>query len=327
MTEFQVIGAGVAGLCIATELAARGAPVRIFDRVSHSPGPHSCSWWAGGMLAPDCESESAEEQVTRLGSAAADWWEDRVGGVQRKGTLVVAPERDETELDRFARLSGRHESLDNDGICQLEPDLGRRFRRALLFRNEAHLQPRAALTELAENLCSAGVRIETDGPEPELPSIDCRGLAARDVMPDLRGVKGEMVVVRCPDIELARPVRMLHPRHPVYVVPRGDGEYMIGATMIETDSRNLASVRSILELLSAAYALSPAFGEAEILEIGAESRPAFADNLPRIRRRGRNVLVNGLYRHGFLLAPAVAKMTVDLLLDGKKPEIMDEDIR
>ena len=84
-------------------------------------------------------------------------------------------------------------------------------------------------------------------------------------------------------------------------------------------------MRSVLELLSAAYALHPAFGEAEILEIGVDARPAFPDNLPRIRRFGQQLYVNGLFRHGFLLAPALAQMTADFLLKGKIPEVMDEN--
>ena len=78
---------------------------------------------------------------------------------------------------------------------------------------------------------------------------------------------------------------------------------MIGATMIESDEAARVSVRSAVELLCAAYALHPAFGEAEILELGADVRPAFPDNLPRMRARGASLHVNGLYRHGFLLAP------------------------
>ena len=327
MAEIQIVGAGVAGLCVATELVARGASVRIFDRIAESPGPHSCSWWAGGMLAPDCEGESSEEAVTRLGRTAANWWDGHAGEVMRRGTLVIALERDEGELRRFAKLAGGHDALDDDGIANLEPELEGRFRQGLHFRSEAHLSPRSAMAGLAERLRTSGVEIETDGPDADLPTIDCRGLAARDVLGDLRGVKGEMVLVHCPDAYLARPVRLLHPRHPIYVVPRGNGVFMIGATMIETDGRSNASVRSVLELLSAAYALSPAFGEAELLEVGADLRPAFADNLPRIRRRGRTIFVNGLYRHGFLLAPALAEMTAELVLEGKKPEIMDEDIR
>ena len=98
---------------------------------------------------------------------------------------------------------------------------------------------------------------------------------------------------------------------------------MLGATMLESNDRRRATVRSVLELLSAAYALHPAFGEAEIIEIGVDARPAFPDNLPRLRIRNGILFVNGLYRHGFLLAPTLARMTADYLLEKKIPEFLD----
>lgn len=152
--------------------------------------------------------------------------------------------------------------------------------------------------------------------------IDARGLSARDSLKDLRGVKGEMLLLRCPDITLSRPVRLLHPRIPIYLVPRGGGVYMLGATQIESNARMRATARSILELLSAAYALHPAFGEAEIIEIGVDARPAFPDNVPRIRRIGGTLYANGLFRHGFLMAPALARMTSDHILEGTTPELL-----
>jgi glycine oxidase len=159
--------------------------------------------------------------------------------------------------------------------------------------------------------------------------VDCTGLAARATLTDLRGVKGEMLLLRSTDVALSRPVRVLHPRMPLYIVPRGEGFYMVGATMIESDQPTRISARSMLELLSAAYALHPAFGEAEIVEIGTGVRPAFPDNLPRITRAGRTFHVNGLYRHGFLLGPALARRLAEHLLNGRTyPEVMsDEDHR
>lgn len=325
MPEVAVIGAGVAGLAVAAELAQRGAEVAVTDR-GGGPGPHACSWWAGGMLAPFCEGETAEEPVVRLGREAADWWERHAGGVVRRGTLVVAPSRDRAELDRFARRTARHRSLDADGIAALEPDLAGRFSRALFFPEEAHLDPRATLAALAGRLAARGVPIlagEGDAARGR-SVVDCRGLAARDALPDLRGVKGEMLVIRSADLAISRPVRLLHPRIPLYIVPRGDGVYMLGATMIETGERGRVTARSLLEMLSAAYALHPAFGEAEVLEIGVDARPAFPDNLPRIRQASGRVYVNGLFRHGFLLAPAMARMTSDLLLGGARPELCDQ---
>ncbi len=137
-----------------------------------------------------------------------------------------------------------------------------------------------------------------------------------------------MLLLQLAGLRLQRPVRVLHPRLPVYVVPRGAGLFMVGATMLESDDSARISARSMLELLSAAYALHPAFGEAHIVEIGTAVRAAFPDNLPRIVVRGNTLYVNGLYRHGFLIAPALARRAARVVLEGAHfPEVMDEDPR
>ena len=313
-----ILGAGVAGLTAATELVARGAEVRLIDPAG-GPGDHGCSWWGGGMLAPFCEGETAEEPVVRLGQTAADWWAAAGVEVARRGSLVVTPARDRADLDRFARRTQCHRWLDRAGITALEPGLDR-FDRALFFEGEAHIAPRDALAQLVRQLDAAGIRIERDG-TPTGQVLDCRGLAARADLPDLRGVRGEMAMLRAPDVTITRPVRLLHPRHPIYVVPRGDGVYMVGATQIESGHRGPATLRSTVELLNAAYSLDPGFAEAEVLELGADVRPAFPDNLPRLIRRGETIFLNGLFRHGFLLAPAMARMAADWILDGKTPEL------
>ncbi|ARJ70889.1 FAD-dependent oxidoreductase [Paracoccus contaminans] len=323
MSRVTILGAGVLGLALATELAARGADVHLVD--PHPvPGGHGCSWWAGGMLAPCCEFENAEEPVLRYGRAAIDWWDRHAGGVTRAGTLVVTPARDRRELDRFARRTEGFEVIGADPLAALEPDMAGRFDRALFFPAEAHLDPRAALAALHGGLARRGITVAAAPPAGPGQVIDCRGLAARDILPDLRGVRGEMLVLRCPEVTLSRPVRLLHPRVPIYLVPRGGGLYMLGATMIESDRRGVVTARSVLELLSAAYALHPAFGEAEIVELGADARPAFPDNLPRIGRAGGRLYANGLYRHGYLLAPAVAMQMADHIETGAKPEFWHE---
>ena len=329
-----IIGAGVAGLCVASALTRRDVPVRIVDQHG-APAGHSCSWWAGGMLAPFCEGETAEEPVVRLGQRAADWWERQDVPVMRQGSLVLTLSRDTAELEQFARRTTAHEWVDAESLATLEPALAGRARRGLFFPTEAHLAPRNALACLVAGLAARGVMIETaatttpDGVAAPYvatgTTIDCRGLSAADALTDLRGVKGEMLMLRSTEVELSRPVRLLHPRIPIYLVPRGDGVFMLGATQIEAGSRGQATVRSVLELLSAAYALHPAFGEAEILEIGVDARPAFPDNLPRVRRRGQRIFVNGLFRHGFLLAPVLAEMVADFMIEGVVPEVMDEN--
>lgn len=323
MSDITILGSGVMGLTIATELADRGVMPRIIDP-SGGPGPQGCSWWAGGMLAPHCESESAEPVVVRHGLDAADWWAAHGAQITPRGTLVVAMGRDRAELDRFARLTQGHRALDAQAIAALEPELGDRIPRGLFYDSESHLSPRQALSALRDRLADRGIQIQRQGPASGI-TVDARGLSARDALGDLRGVRGEMLVIRCPEVALTRTVRLLHPRIPLYLVPRGDGIYMIGATMLESGDKSHVTARAAVEMLSAAYALHPAFAEAEILELGADARPAFPDNLPRLRRRGDTLFANGLYRHGYLLAPAVARMAADHLLDGQIPEFMDEN--
>jgi glycine oxidase len=322
-----IIGAGVAGLVTATLLAERGVSVEVFDRGDRL-GSAACSWLAGGMLAPWCEGESAEPIVTDLGQAALTWWPSHHAGTETLGTLVVAPPRDTADLSRFARRTAEFEWLEAEAIASLEPDLAGRFRKALFFPKEAHLDPRAALADLAARLRGLDVPIhfgvETAPDRLDADRVvDCRGFAASADLPDLRGVKGEMLLIRTREITLRRPVRMLHPRIPLYVVPRQDGLFMVGATSIESRERTRITARSMIELLSGAYALHPAFGEAEVVEIGTDVRPAFPDNIPAVRRSGRVIYLNGLYRHGFLLSPAFARQAVDALMRPDQEEGSD----
>lgn len=295
-----VIGTGVAGLCAATALAERGVQVVL---IGQGPDDSAASWLAGGMLAPVCEGEAAPPSVVLRGAGALDWWAARVPGVVRAGTLVVAPPRDGTELDRFARITKGHRPVDPG---TLEPDLAGRFRQGLFFPDEGHLDPRAALAGLVARLAEMGVVAHDGPPPPGVRIIDARGLAMRDRLPGLRAVRGEMAIIATGDITLSRPVRLLHPRFPCYIVPRGDGRFMVGATMVETDRDGPATVRAVVELLSAAFTLHPAFAEAELIETGAGLRPALPDNTPALIEQDGRIHIAGLYRHGFLMAPALA---------------------
>jgi glycine oxidase len=272
------------------------------------------------MLAPWCERESADEAVLTLGRDAAAWWDEAVPGlVIRNGTLVVAPARDSGELSRFASRTSGYAWLDADGIAALEPDLAGRFRSGLLFAGEAHLDPRLALSQLHARLVAMGVCFHLGASEGAFDHaafdriVDCTGHASSRRLPGLRGVRGEMLYLTTGDIQLSRPVRLLHPRIPLYVVPREPGRFMVGATMIETDAEGPVSVRSMMEFLNAAYALHPAFLEALIVETGTGVRPAFSNNLPDVIEDGQTIFINGAYRHGFLLSPAMARKAADLI--------------
>jgi glycine oxidase len=315
-----VVGAGVVGLWQALTLARSGHRVRLVER-SAVPFAEAASAYAGAMLGPFCETETYAPVIRELGSRSLDLWRETYPGTAVQGTLVISGARDKGEVEHFARLTEGHERIGGSGIAALEPDLDGRFSSGLFYPAEAHLAPRAALEFLLREAMRLGVGVTfgsvwqpTDDTGDLI--IDCRGLGAREDLPKLRGVRGERLVVRSRELDLRRPVRFLHPRHSIYVVPWGKGVHMIGATVIESEDSGPVTVRSALELLSTAYALHPAFGEAQIVEMGAGVRPAFADNVPRIVVRGRTLHVNGLYRHGFLLAPALAEITAHYLATG-----------
>ncbi|UXS10153.1 glycine oxidase ThiO [Agrobacterium tumefaciens] len=310
-----VKGTGVAGLTAAFELARNGVTVEVCER--NAEPFRGASWYAGGMLAPWCERENAEEPVLTLGQAALDWWDETTPGlVARHGTLVVAPARDKAELSHFASRTGGYRWVDEGEIAALEPDLAGRFRSGLYFPGEGHLDPRLALKSLHERLCTMGVRFHMGIPVDDRPFdrvVDCTGAAAVGEISDLRGVRGEMLYLSTSEVSLSRPVRLLHPRIPLYIVPREPGRFMVGATMIETEDAGDISVRSMMEFLNAAYAAHPAFAEAEIIETGTGVRPAYPDNLPKVTQDGRLIFINGAHRHGFLLSPAIARQAVEIV--------------
>ncbi|HEX7381764.1 MAG TPA: FAD-dependent oxidoreductase, partial [Nevskiaceae bacterium] len=267
-----VIGAGPAGLTAALELSDGGAEVEVLERGT-APGRQACGWFAGGMLGPWYERADSDPRVLEWGLQALEWWPRHFSGTVLAGTLVLAQPRDRAELDRFATRTTGYRWLDADAITALEPDLADRFRRALFFPQEGHLDPRLALPALVDELTARGVAVRFGvnvdagvAATAERLLLDCRGPCARDRLPRLRCVRGEMARVHTTDVHFRRPVRMLHPRHPVYVIPRADDTFMVGGTVIESANAEPVTVRSAMELLSSAYAIHPAFAEAHVVE-------------------------------------------------------------
>ena len=316
----SIIGAGIAGAWQALLFARAGHAVTLHER-SDADLMLSTSHWAGGMLAPYCESEISEPVISRLGLASLALWRRELPETPFNGSLVIAHARDRADYDRFARRTSGYERLDAAQLATLEPSLEGRFREGLFYPTEGHVEPRRVLQKLHQRIIEAGGRVlfNSNVTASDLDGlvIDCRGLDARDAEPELRGVKGEMILIETAEVQLARPVRLMHPRWPLYLIPRADNLFMLGATSLEAEDTGV-SLRSALELLGAAYSVHPAFGEARILEFGSGLRPAYPDNLPRITVTSeREIRVNGLYRHGFLIAPALAQATLNYVAHGQ----------
>lgn len=339
--DVAIVGAGLAGRLLAWRLARDGLRVALFER-GDPQGRAAAAWVAAAMLAPLAESAVAEPLLVALGEASLARWPGWLAELpapvyfQCNGTLVVWHTADQADATLFRRRvaenapaalrDGRIASLDSAALAVAEPALAGRFRQGWLLDGEGQLDNRQLLAALDLALAGlgvpihAGVAIDADNWPHAGLTIDCRGLGARRAWPALRGIRGEVVRVVAPGIGLRRPVRLLHPRYPIYIAPKEQDRYVIGATEIESEDDSPVSVRSALELLSAAFSVHPGFGEARILELNSQCRPTLADQRPAImfdttaRAPGRagegrsgapRIAVNGLYRHGFMIAPEV----------------------
>lgn len=338
-----IAGAGIMGRLLAWELLQRGHQPTLFDPDPPGQG-RAASHTAAGMLAPYSELESAELFVHRLGLEGLRLWEELsrcLGdiGFRPWGSLVLAHPGDEADLERFRRLlrsrlgpgadGGRW--LDRPALQAREPGLPASFAGALWLPGEASVDNQRALAALDRALQAGGAAWRIGAKVDELGPgwlrcagklhdfdwvADCRGLGARESWPQLRGVRGELLEVQAPELCLRHMLRLMHPRYRLYLVSRGSGRYLLGATQIESEDYSPLSVRSALELLSALYSLHPGFGEARLLSSRSNCRPALPDNLPAVRVEAGLLRVNGLFRHGFLLAPAIARELGRLLDEG-----------
>ncbi|CAM2008014.1 glycine oxidase ThiO [Acanthopleuribacter pedis] len=341
-----IAGAGLIGRMIALAMQRAGHTVTLFDRDSRA-GHDSCSWVGAGMLTPLAELEKAEPIITELGLASLKAWPLWLAGLpepvyfQSSGSLVVAHQQDHRELEAFrAQVTRKNTTaaqlhrLDRRALAELEPELAPRFNGACFLEPEGQLEPRMLLPALAAALDAAEVvwheKVAVTAVAPGCIQtaqagyhfdqvVDCRGLGARAQWPHLRGVRGEVVRLYAPEVQIGRPIRLMHPRYPIYISPRPNQQVVIGATQIESDARGPVTVRSALELLSAAFSLHPGFAEAEILETAAQCRPALPDNLPALQVGAGLLRVNGLYRHGYLIAPAVTAACVAVLSGEPQP--------
>lgn len=323
--KIAVLGAGIMGLMAAKTLADNGHTVTIYDPAGFPA--NNASFKAGGMLAPYAEIEHMPRaflepcfESIRLWMALA---QDHDFEFTEKGSLLVSHPQDRHMLERFTQHVPEAQHVNGARISSLEPALAGRFYEGIFLEQEAHLHPKKVMNILSSHLQHK----ISQAADPKALSgeydavIDCRGLAAQADDTDLRGVKGELLIVHNPGFTLSRPVRLMHPRYSLYAVPRAGDFFMIGATNIEAEDESGPSLKSSMELMSALVTLHPSFAEAQVIEITAGVRPSYPDNLPRIRQQGNIIACNGLYRHGFLLSPVMAACVAALVETRESPYI------
>ena len=329
-----IAGAGLAGRLLAWRLARAGASVSLFD-VQSRDDLTSASQTAAAMLSPLAELAVSDDAVFELGQRSLALWPQWLAEMntpvyfRQDGTVVVAHTQDGASLEHFSRLlhhklpeacKGQVQTLDAAALAQVEPTLAGRFSGGLFLAGEGQQANDQLMAALAFELDRLGVqwhegqrveRVEAqaivcgDQTHHTDVTVDARGAGSRSALPTLRGVRGEVLRVKCESVTLMHPVRLMHPRYQLYVAPRPNGEFVVGATELESEDAGPVTVRSVLELASALHSLHPAFGEARILSMRAALRPALDDHRPCVEQHDGVWHINGLYRHGYLCAPAL----------------------
>jgi glycine oxidase len=354
--DLAVVGAGVIGLAVAWRAAQRGLRVVVLER--DRPGAGSTGV-AAGMLAPVSEALLTEQPLLQLGLASAAAYprfiaelEESSGttaGYHRCGTLLAARDADEAEalgreLAMRTRLGLSVQRLRASEARVLEPALAPALRLALRIPDDHAIDPRRLIAALGVALARAGGRVrhraEVTGLRlagDRVAGVELEGgefVAAEQVLiatgawalpglPEavavpLRPVKGQIMRLRDPGGPglLGHVLRM----RGGYVVPRGDGRYVLGATMEERGFDTRVTAGAVYELLRDAIELLPGLGELVLEEVSAGLRPATPDNAPAIGPGALEGLhwATGHYRHGILLA-AITADALSRALTGEDP--------
>ena len=347
-----IAGAGLLGRLLAFELACAGHRVEVFDPAADAVTRIAAGWTAAGMLSPVAELECANEAVFALGLRSLELWPQIVAALgapvemRQRGSLLLAHRGDEGAARRVVDLLVRKapqghapQMLDAAVLRELEPSI-QGPAHAWLLPHEGQIHTVQAMAALAAAGAARGVRwhwetsvtairpggLRTAHGEHGFDHVfDVRGTGARpqapvrgDALgftPQVRGVRGEILWLHAPGVVLHRPLRLLHPRHRVYLVPRQDDIIVVGASEIESEDRSPISLRSTVELLAAAHSVVPALAEARVVHFETNLRPALPDNLPHVEQAQGLTRINGLFRHGWLIAPALVEQALAHLND------------
>ena len=349
-----IAGAGLAGRTLAWRLAISGCRVSLFD-ARQRDDTATASMTAAAMLSPLAELAVSDEAVFALGQRSMRLWPRWIAELaehgqdtvyfRQQGTLVVAHAPDQSSLEHFTRLlnhklpdacGAQVHTLDAAGLAAHEPALAGRFGGGLLLEGEGQLDNGQWMAALAVELDRLGVRWHEGQAVQSVDAgrivcgnashavdiaVDARGVGSKPQWPQLRGVRGEVLTVECAGVELRRPVRLMHPRYQIYVAPRPNRQFVVGATELESEDTGPVTLRSTLELGSALHSLHPAFGEARVLRLAAALRPALDDHRPALALRGGVWHINGLYRHGYLCAPALVDALAHEILQTSNEEV------
>ncbi|MED7819862.1 MULTISPECIES: FAD-dependent oxidoreductase [unclassified Francisella] len=348
MNKVAIIGSGVMGRVLAITLAKTYPELQLDIYDKSSSYKHSCSYCAGGMLSPLSELITCEKHAYEIGHNSYELWNNincfinehlNIINmfVKEANTYVIVHNQDRYELDlairninlRVGKLSKTlHQKAQEDfeicdkqnvlfkeqGIC-----LSNSINDNVIKLNEALVNV-PEFFKLSDQFFKEYKNIKTlelskedfyanEFDEGYQQIFDCTGFI-NNQLNNLYGSRGEAIVVKANNIKLNSVIKLLHPRHCIYLIPRGNGFFYIGATSIESQDYSDISVQGVLELLSSLMIIDKRFAEARVIKTLTNVRPVSSDDIPILKSGGKTTYLNGLSRHGYLFAPALANKVI-----------------
>lgn len=338
MYKFGIIGAGLLGRLAAFFLNKSGYEVNVYEKSESKPATgqlRSAAFTSAGMLSPLSEKESGGDLIYDLGYKSMKIWPkidssltQLLGnglGLKILGSLFICSPNEEPYTRRlFNKLSFYKDPINRKKIKTLEPNLSGNFK-IWLVEDEGHLNPLIAMESLYKGTLigknKEKIKWNFNYPIYDFGPgwikgktkkfffdwvFDFRGVSAKEEK--IRGVRGENFILNTSHgFELFHPIRFVHPRHRVYLVPVSSDKILVGSTEIESEDLSPVTLQSTLDLLGIAKYIFPELAEARIISTDVNLRPASYDNLPLVKLEDGLAIVNGLYRHGWLVAPALLK--------------------
>lgn len=330
--EIAIIGTGIIGRLLAITLLNKfeNISLYLYEKSSDFTGKSSCGYAAAGMVAPICESLDEGQEIYDLAKNTIQLWKEVNIWLSNDifletGTNIIAHPLDigdfETKITRANGLQINKNYITHKSLAD-EYNKQKLLNRMLHIKNEGYVDVPVFFQKSSKYLKthpSVKTYLDSEINQDTIKTLqshydyvcDTRGIGAKDNLKDLYGIRGESLIVSAPEIKISAVTRLCHPRFPLYIVPRNDGLYYIGASIIQSEDMSNISVVSQLTLLSALLTVNESFSEARIIRNFTHIRPTFKEGLPRILQHHNLIKINGFYRHGYLFAPILCLNTVE----------------
>jgi len=350
--DVGIIGGGVIGQSIAYQLAKEGVSVVVLESQKIGSGATSA---AAGMLGANSELEAndaffqfAKESQRLYHTLSKELFEYSQINIQLVDNGMYKLAITDDEVEALQQLVKHHSSLQwhsREVVLENEPTLSKGIKGALYIPEDGHVSPTHVCAAFSKSANYFGASLFENTPVHTIEKtaaneytlstphteFTCKHVVIANgvwsgyffkqlgINGSLKPVKGECLAFQSNDIHLEKTIFYDH----CYIVPKGDGRFVVGASMVENDWNTLPTIGGIHSLLEKVTPILANMESATLLHTWAGLRPQTDDGKPYIGQHpdGESIyFATGHYRNGILLAPQTGIMIRDLILGREQNE-------